>query len=380
MTVTTAVAGLPRAVASWAERGRVPAGTLRATGVALAVCAAAWFTAPTRTAALAGGALLAAACLLARASGELAAGAGLGPASAEIAVYAGLAAGAPAAQQRTAWVLAVAAAVLLAARELVQDGRSRRPRSIGQARDVAATWAGRSGAALGGPCLLAAAIAPASGPVAALGAAAGGAVIMLGWRARQPAAAAATALVRASRDDGVAARRAGGLTGGRLVPLPPALAGLAATVLLAGAGMRGLPPVLLLAPAAALLLSAAGASHPHDGRWDWLVPPVLQAGECAYLAALGFARGVPAPLTLALVALIGLRRLRLCSGPGRPGGGPERAGAGWLGWDGRVLAAGLAAATGLAILAWLALAAYLGWALGRSVLAGQRAAGEGESR
>ncbi|HEY6276083.1 MAG TPA: hypothetical protein VIX86_07095 [Streptosporangiaceae bacterium] len=413
MTVTTTVAGLPRAVAGWAARGRVPAGGLRTAAFVLGGCAAAWFTAGTRPAALTGGCLLAGASLLAQASGQFPgrvltpagmaapglararwvepgmAAAGVarigrvetggavrvwaGAVVAEIIVYGGLAAGTPAAHQRTAWILAITATLLLGAREL------------------AAIRTGASGAALGGQCLLAAVIAPAGGPVAALAAAAGWAVIMLGWQsgrtATVTAAGAGSALVVAGRDDGAVACWAGGLTGGRLAPLPPALAGLAATLLLAAAGMRDLPPVLLLAPAAALLLAAPGAGHPHNGRWDWLVPPVLQAAECAYLAALGFARGVPAPVTLALVGLIVLRRRKLCSGlggagDGEPGRGPAwagRAGAGWLGWDGRVLAAGLAAAIGLATLAWLALAAYLGWALCRSALAGRLVTREGEA-
>jgi hypothetical protein len=180
---------------------------------------------------------------------------------------------------------------------------------------------------------------------------------------------AARAALIACRDDGPLARRAGSLVRGQLVPLPPALAGLTAILLLAAAGMGDLPGILLLTPAVAMLLAAPGAGHPHDGRADWLVPAVLVASQCAYIIALGFAARVPAPLTFALAGMTGLRHLQLISGyqqwasswaAGMP---PDQRG---LGWDGRMLVAGLAALAGLTTFAYLALTAYLGWLLGSS--------------
>ncbi|MDR0345835.1 MAG: DUF5941 domain-containing protein, partial [Nocardiopsaceae bacterium] len=112
------------------------------------------------------------------------------------------------------------------------------------------------------------------------------------------------------RDDGVIARWGGRLARGLLQPLPPAIAGLAATSLLAGVGMRGLPMEVVLAPVAALLLAAAGAGHPHGGRLDWLVPPIILAGQYVYLTALGLAARVPGPLVFALVTLIAMSQLK----------------------------------------------------------------------
>jgi hypothetical protein len=196
-------------------------------------------------------------------------------------------------------------------------------------------------------------------------------VALLGWGAAATAAGLARRLTAASpaglpgcRGDGPIARRAGWLAHGQLNPLPPAVAGLAATSLLAVVGLRGLSGVVMLAPVAAMLLAAPGAGHPHDGRLDWLVPPALQAGQYIYLAALGFAAGVPGPLTFALVCVIALRHLDVAyRARHRMGWRPRYAGAG-LGWEGRMLAAGVAELLGIATFAYLVLTAYLGVLLG----------------
>jgi hypothetical protein len=61
---------------------------------------------------------------------------------------------------------------------------------------------------------------------------------------------------------------------------------------------------------------AAFASwHPHDGRSDWLVPPLLQTAEYAFIAAIGFAGRVWPPLTYG----DGRRRRPAPAGPGLPG-------------------------------------------------------------
>ena len=101
----------------------------------------------------------------------------------------------------------------------------------------------------------------------------------------------------------------GGLVQGRLPPLPPVLVGLFVTCVLTALGLGNLPGILVLTPVEAMLLAALGACHPHDGRLDWLVPALLQAGECVFLAALGFSRRVPAALVFALLAAVIMRHL-----------------------------------------------------------------------
>jgi Family of unknown function (DUF5941) len=128
-------------------------------------------------------------------------------------------------------------------------------------------------------------------------------------RAAWPAAGAGlsgSAAVLRNRDDGTLARWFGSLVRGQLMPLPPALLALAAVAMLAHLGLRDLPGLLILAPALVMLVAAPGASHRHDGRFDWLVPAVLQGAQYVYIAALGFAAGVPAPITFLLCAAVAL--------------------------------------------------------------------------
>jgi Family of unknown function (DUF5941) len=186
-------------------------------------------------------------------------------------------------------------------------------------------------------------------------------------------------VVRASRDDGAVARWAGRLVQGNLVPLPPALVGVSGVVLLAVLGLANLPSVIALAPPAVMMLAAPGSGHPHDGRSDWLVPAVLQAGQYIYLAALGFAWNVPGPVVYSLCALtaiwyasraadpagtLAMRRSERAQGPPT-----AREGTG-LGWEGRMFAVTLGAMLGVATFACLALAAYLGVLIGRKVVIG----------
>jgi len=161
----------------------------------------------------------------------------------------------------------------------------------------------------------------------------------------------------AYRDDGVVARWLGGLVQGRLPPLPPVLVGLFVTCVLTALGLGNLPGILVLTPVEAMLLAGLGACHPHDGRLDWLVPALLEAGECVFLAALGFSHRVPAELVFALLAGVIMRHLDLAyrarSGHGIPA---DRFG---LGWDGRMLLAGLAAMIGIVPFVYAALSGYL---------------------
>jgi len=164
----------------------------------------------------------------------------------------------------------------------------------------------------------------------------------------------------AYRDDGVVARWIGGLVQGRLPPLPPVLVGLLVTCVLAALGLGNLPGIVVLTPVEAMLLAALGARHPHDGRLDWLVPALLLTGECVFLAALGFSYHVPAPLVFALLAAVIMRHVDLAyrarCGRGLPA---DRFG---LGWDGRMLLAGLAAVFGIAPVAFAVISGYL-WLL-----------------
>jgi Family of unknown function (DUF5941) len=159
------------------------------------------------------------------------------------------------------------------------------------------------------------------------------------------------------RDDGVVSRWLGRLVQGRLPPLPPVLVGLFVTCVLTALGLENLPGILVLTPVEAMLLAGLGACHPHDGRLDWLVPALLEAGECVFLAALGFSHRVPAALVFAVLAGLIIRHLDLAYrarfGRGIPA---DRFG---LGWDGRMLLAGLAAMIGIVPFVYAVLSGYL---------------------
>jgi Family of unknown function (DUF5941) len=168
------------------------------------------------------------------------------------------------------------------------------------------------------------------------------------------------------RDDGATAVWLGQLVRGHFVPLPPAVAGLVATCLLAVLGLRNLPGILLLTPLVVMLLAAPGISHPHDGRVDWLVPGVLLTGQFIYVAALGFSFRIPAAVTFALCAAIALRYLNLATRDPEAGQIPDTR----LGWEGRMLLLGLGAMFGIGMIAYLAMTAYLGVLICGNVMAG----------
>lgn len=164
----------------------------------------------------------------------------------------------------------------------------------------------------------------------------------------------------AYRDDGPLAVWIGHFVDGRLPPLPPLLVGLLVTGVLAALGLQNLPGVLVFTPVEAMLLAALGSWHPHDGRRDWLVPPLLQAGEYAFLAGLGFAGRVTPPATLALLAAVALRHLEVGYwGKNGLRPGADRRG---LGWEFRMIVAGIAAAAGILPMIYPLLAIYL-WGL-----------------
>lgn len=189
-----------------------------------------------------------------------------------------------------------------------------------------------------------------------------------------PASQAGAGQITGCRGDGPLALWIGGLVAGRLPPIPPLIVGMMVTCVLAALGLGNLPGVLVLAPAVAMLLAAFGSCSPHDGPNDWVVPPLLQAVEYLYVAALGFTAAVPAPVTFILIAAMALRHLEIAQrarfrlppavfrvrGPLAVGfGHPDDAG---FGWDGRMLIVGFAAAIGVVPGCYVLLAAYL-WIL-----------------
>ncbi|NYE49691.1 hypothetical protein HDA32_004811 [Spinactinospora alkalitolerans] len=138
------------------------------------------------------------------------------------------------------------------------------------------------------------------------------------------------------------------LAAGALPPLLPTCAGAMVTAVLLAAGLGELSGITLFAPAAALLLSGVASGHPHDGRFDWVVPPVLRATEYLYLLALGYGSGVPDPLVFVVLTAVVLHH---CDAVHRTRCGarpPARVMRARLGWDGRML---LIAAGG--VLGWL---------------------------
>jgi hypothetical protein len=177
----------------------------------------------------------------------------------------------------------------------------------------------------------------------------------------QAAARPAHALI-VSRDDGPLASRIGAVVQGQLPPLLPAIAGITVTAMLAALGLHNMPGVLLLAPAVAMLLAALGADSPHTGRFDWLVPPLLQAGQYVYLTAVAFAANVPAPATYVLIAAIALHHVDVLVRE-RHGIAPSpRVTAAGLGWEGRMLVVGFGGMLGFETFVCIALAGYL-WVL-----------------
>ena len=164
----------------------------------------------------------------------------------------------------------------------------------------------------------------------------------------------------AYRGDGVLAHWAGALVDGRIPPLPPVLVGLLVTGMLAALGLGNLPGILVLTPIEAMMLAALGSRHPHDGRLDWLAPALLLAGEGVFLGALGLARQVTLWVVFALLAAVLVRHVDLAC-RARAGRGLEADVLG-LGWEGRMLLAGVAATAGLVPFAYAVLAGYL-WLL-----------------
>src|SRR5260370_1123663 len=137
-----------------------------------------------------------------------------------------------------------------------------------------------------------------------------------GGRAGPALAEGPAGLVRL-RDDGVIARTLGTLVRGQLLPLPPAILGMAAVATFVLLGLHGLPSILIVGPALVMLLAAPGSSNRHSGRFDWLVPILLLGAQMLYVAAAGLASGVPGPVIFFLSGALLLRYAHL-GFPGRP--------------------------------------------------------------
>lgn len=387
-----------RGIARWASSSHLAPSALGTIALGFGVIAAVWLTvASVRAAMIAFGALLAA-FVTGRAARLMASHAdtvtewslAVCATLAELAVYAGIASSAivnrPAAGMtgplgsgllhRTflasfggpgaggVWRLAVVAAIMLAALQLADvclaAGRSTgtSPRGF---RVFVATPGGARLPLIGVVYLLAGARA-AFLLLIVLGAV--GFCVML---ARGGDSEAGPGWLPACRGDGPLAAWVGRFVGGRLPPLPPLLVGLLVTGMLAWLGLQNLAGVLLFTPIEAMLLAALASWHPHDGHSDWLVPPLLEAGECVFIAAAGFAGRAWPPVTFALLAAIGLRHLSLAYRarsqlPPRHKRRLPYADVRGLGWEGRMLVAGVAVAAGIVPFVFPVLALYL-WAV-----------------
>jgi Family of unknown function (DUF5941) len=392
-----------RDVARWASSLQLAPAALAAIALGFGVIAAAWLTVASVRAAMIAFAALLAAFVAGRAarllSGQVLTastewGLAVCTTLTELAVYAGIA-GSAMVNRATAgmtgpvgsrllhrtflasfggpgaggvWRLATAAAITLAVLQMAGVCLAAKPATGGGPRRFQVFTATPGGARL---LLIGAAFLLAGARVAfllviVLGAAGFCAMLASGGESEP-----VSGWLPACRGDGPLAAWIGRFVGGRLPPLPPLLVGLLVTGMLASLGLQNLSGILVFTPVEAMLLAALASWHPHHGRSDWLAPPLLQAGECVFIAAAGFAGREWPPVTFALLAAIGLRHLdiayrarsQLPSGrfAGRKRRLPHTDRRG-LGWDGRMVIAGVAVAAGIVPSVFPVLAVYL-WAV-----------------
>ncbi|MBG0828023.1 hypothetical protein HS041_09610 [Planomonospora sp. ID67723] len=143
--------------------------------------------------------------------------------------------------------------------------------------------------------------------------------------------------VTAYRDDGPAARAMGALVAGELPPLPPVLVGAFVTGVLLSVGVADADGLAAFAPAVVLLLAGPGSSHPHGGRLDWLVPPILRLTEYGFAAVAGFTHGVPPWLTFLFLGALAFHHYDVVYRVRQRLHPPAWLGAAGFGWDGRML-------------------------------------------
>lgn len=168
--------------------------------------------------------------------------------------------------------------------------------------------------------------------------------------------------VVAYRDDGPLSRGMGVLVAGQLPPLPPLIAGTFVSAVLLMIGVAGSDGLAVFAPAVTLLLAGPGSSHPHDGRIDWLVPPILRITEYVFIAAVGFAHDLPPALIFLLLGAMAFHHYDLVYRLRQRVYPPAWLATFGLGWDGRMLAVALAVIAGQVAWGFAILSVYL-WAL-----------------
>ncbi len=320
--------------------------------------------------------------------------------AAECAIYGGIAAGAESAGWSGTWSFAMVIVIFVCAADVAQTcsravaGRRGQPApdpAPGPASIPTGLGAVRAGLGAvltvpaGARVLVAALLVIAYSPRMALFAVLVISVLSLirsifrAARGGRGASAAGQDVVLALRDDGALARWTGRLMLGNLMPLPPALAGLTAILVLAWVGMRQLPGVVAFTPIVVLLLAAPGSSHPHDGRLDWLVPAVLCFGQFSFLAAFGQARSVPNPIVFSACALTAIWYAGIVAGLNYPIARPKAQdpaasrkqrinqiiareqppGVYRIGWEGRVSFIAVCGMFGLTMFGYLGLSAFL---------------------
>ncbi|GII90999.1 DUF5941 domain-containing protein [Sinosporangium siamense] len=168
--------------------------------------------------------------------------------------------------------------------------------------------------------------------------------------------------VVAYRDDGALSQAMGSLVAGQLPPLPPALAGAFVTGILLAIGVAGTDGLAVFAPAVALLLAGPGSSHRHDGRLDWLVPPILRLTEYGFIASVGFAHEVPPLILFLLLGAMAFHHYDTVYRVRQRVYAPSWLATLGLGWEGRMLLVSLGALAGGVTVVFLLLAIYL-WCL-----------------
>ncbi|MFI9554022.1 DUF5941 domain-containing protein [Nonomuraea endophytica] len=168
--------------------------------------------------------------------------------------------------------------------------------------------------------------------------------------------------VVAYRDDGPLSRGMGALVAGQLPPLPPLIAGAFVTGILLVIGVGGANGLAVFAPAVTLLLAGPGSSAPHDGRLDWLCPPILRVIEYAFVASCGFGHGVHPVLIFMLLGAMAFHHYDLVYRIRQRVYPPPWLTTFGLGWDGRMIAVSLAVLVSLPTAGFALLATYL-WLL-----------------
>jgi hypothetical protein len=168
--------------------------------------------------------------------------------------------------------------------------------------------------------------------------------------------------VVAYRDDGPLSRAMGLLVAGQLPPLPPVLAGTFVTGVLLLLGVAGSDGLAVFAPAVTLLLAGPGSTHAHDGRVDWLVPPILRVIEFTFIAACGFAHDLHPLLIFLLLGALAFHHYDLVYRLRQRVYPPSWLATLGLGWDGRMMVVSLVALMGTIEVGYAVLAVYL-WVL-----------------